>query len=503
MGNETVYDVAVIDNRRRLDLSQTVVEARLAASSPIGKVLALKADCSVSPGETLNGEARYSGKVVYKALYLDAEGAPRALDYTAEFSGSIVSSAVKPGGNAEFSAEVLDVDVTSATENEIKAAAVVEIALVYTDSENVRYVSRGGDGVYTLDERIAYQKLEGSVNSAFTVTDEMENINVNGVVMAEARVVNVKRTAGPDCVNVSGEVVCDLVCTAPDGLIVSYRASTPFSEEAACHGARPEFVAVGGVTLDAVKVEVVEGESTSVELSYELRFGIKVFSEQTATVVTDAFSPTDELKKTVTGIEIYKATPCVDVQESLDGSVTLKEDMPPADNILAVCGEKLNVSDCKVEDGRVTVTGMVTGSIVYYSAENNSVSSAAFELPFSVATGATASAEAKVTACGSVENTTVKIRRGNELDIKAEVCFDVCVMERDTAAIVSDVTLGDPLPLNDSAFSVYIARENESLWDASKALGLTPEQVVLYNPDLSFPFKGGERVMAFRHLEKQ
>ena len=64
MGNETVYDVAVIDNRRRIESAQTVVEARLAADGEITKVLSVSATASVYPAETLNGEARYRGKPV-------------------------------------------------------------------------------------------------------------------------------------------------------------------------------------------------------------------------------------------------------------------------------------------------------------------------------------------------------------------------------------------------------------------------------------------------------
>ena len=56
MGNESVYDVAVMDNRRRIESAQTVVEARLAADGEITKVLSVSATASVYPAETLNGE---------------------------------------------------------------------------------------------------------------------------------------------------------------------------------------------------------------------------------------------------------------------------------------------------------------------------------------------------------------------------------------------------------------------------------------------------------------
>ena len=501
MGNETVYDVAVIDNRRRVDSAQTVVEARLAADGEIGKVLSVSATASVYPAETLNGEARYRGKVSYKALYLDGN-TPKSLDYVSEFSGAILSDRVKTGTVCSFGAELLDIDVSAVTNTEIKAAAVIEVTLTVTESENVRYLSHGGDNVYTRDERLLCQSQTASVSSVFTETDEIENANVKSVISAEARIVTFKRSATDDAIELSGEAVCDLVCEGEDGLIVSYRSVAPFTEIIAAHGVSAGDTVIGDVVLDGVRVNLTESEGVSVEIVYEMSASACAFTENTFSAVTDAFSVENELLKTLRSVDIVRVLRQDCVNETLDGSVTLKDDMPPADNILAVCGVKAVVTGTMSDSGRVLVSGMMTGNIIYYCAENNSVSSASIELPYSVLLSVNAGEGDIIEARAEVYKTSVRIRRGNELDIRAEVCFDVTVSGEDTAAVVCGLEKGEARPKPECAFSVYIARQGDTLWDAARELGVTPETVVSFNPDVTVPMSGGERLIAYRHLTR-
>lgn len=247
MGNETVYDVAVIDNRRRIESAQTVVEARARrrrrdnqSAVGIGDRLGLSRGNAERRG-TVSRQSMLQGAVPRRQY-------ARALDYVSEFSGAILSDRVKTNTVCAFRAELLDIDVSAVTNTEIKAAAVVEITLIATESENLRYLSVAADGVYTREERLAFQTQTASVSSSFTETDVLENLTVRNVVSAEAKAVTVKRAATDDAVEISGEAICDLVCEGEDGLLVSLRSAAPFTEVIAAHG-----VAAGDiVTADVV-----------------------------------------------------------------------------------------------------------------------------------------------------------------------------------------------------------------------------------------------------------
>lgn len=501
MGNETVYDVAVIDNRRPIDSAQTVVEARMMADGEISKVLSVSATVSVSSAETLFGEARYRGKVNYKVLYLDGTTV-RALDYVSDFSGAVSSEVVKTGSDCAFKAEVLDIDVSAVTSSEIKAAAVVEVTLILSESENVRYLSFGGESIYTQDERLNYLSQNDRAVSTFTLTDELENAAVKNVVSADAKAFTNIRKAGDDQIEVSGEVICDLVCEGEDGLLVSYRTSTPFTEVLISEGTQAGDAVVADVTIDSVRVNLTEGETALIEIAYEMQAAAYSYAEKSINIFTDAFCVENELQKTIQKVDVIRSVRQQVVNETLDGSVTLKDEMPPADNILAVCGAKAIVTGTSVDSGRVLASGMVTGNIIYYCAENNSISSASIELPFSVLLSVPAGDHDRIDASADIYKVNVRIRRGNELDIRAEVCFDVTLSESETVSVLSGLELGEARIKPESAFSVYIARPGDTLWDVAKELGVTPEAVVASNPDIGIPLSGGERVLAYRHLAR-
>ena len=154
-------------------------------------------------------------------------------------------------------------------------------------------------------------------------------------------------------------------------------------------------------------------------------------------------------------------------------------------------------------DDEMLVEGVVGGNVIYYCAEANSENSVAVELPFSLKVAVPGLKEDdEVYARGEVISASLKIRRGNEIDVRAEVAFEVCAAASSTKCVITELTEGEARIIPTAAISVHVARPGESLWDVAKATGTTPEAVMAQNPDLELPLKGGERVIVYRYLEK-
>ena len=87
-----------------------------------------------------------------------------------------------------------------------------------------------------------------------------------------------------------------------------------------------------------------------------------------------------------------------------------------------------------------------------------------------------------------------------EGEIEAEATLKITAKERRkvSARLVSGCEEGDPLPVSDSAVSVYIPRAGDGLWELAKSLKKSPEEVSANNPDIEFPIKEGQRVIVYR-----
>ena len=145
---------------------------------------------------------------------------------------------------------------------------------------------------------------------------------------------------------------------------------------------------------------------------------------------------------------------------------------------------------------------MVSTNLVYYSSEANAVNSVKAEIPFVLEKNAPISENNEVFAEGYITRISHRVRRGNELSVKAEICLIVSVCEHRSVEIITSLVEGEEIPVPTSAISLHIARPNESLWEVAKALSTTPELVLVQNPNLSLPLLGGERIVAYRHLKK-
>jgi len=506
MALEPVFEKEVLAGFKRLCVKQTVVEARLlsASEATIAKVLAVAADCQVNLGEVFAGEARYSGRVGFKAIFVDSEGKNGCMDYSADFTDKLLDEKIRAGSKPMISAHVLDTDIVEVTAASLMLACVVETALDAVTEEEVSALTAGGEGIYTHDVRTEFSRLVGETSASFTVQDEIKDLKAGKVLLSEAKAVLSKRSVLGERVALEGEVHCTLTCEDAEGMIFQVQKATQFFEEIGLAGAREGQFAVAALCLNSHSVTIeTDGEKSAALLEFNLSAYIKCFGDDVFHPVVDAFSVSNELKTDRTAVEIFKGKFSGTATERVEGSVTLDINMPIADTVLAVTGSKLNIASAAAGADAINLDGTASASIIYFSAEANVTASVAVELPFSLSVPVVGAVPGDgASAKGMVTHWAVKILRGNVLQIKADIALEVLVSGLETRSVLTGLSIGEARELSSAAYSVYIASPGESLWDVSKALGITPEIVLTQNPGLVLPLSGGERVLGYRQVRR-
>ena len=506
MAFEPIYEVAALDSRQKLCSGQVITEARLIPppNVAVSKILAVSCSSVVNATEAFTGEARYSGRVIFKVMFADEEGGCYCLEYNSDFTDKLVSDSILSNSRPILDHRILDTDIVSVTAGEIKLAAVVEVDLFSPVSQRIKYLSKGGENVYTHEDRIDFDRLAAESDNNFTVNDTLQDFKAVKILMVEPRVITTSRTSSEDCVTVEGNIICDITALEEEGLIKSYHLSTPFSQQVPATNAKNGDVAIGDVKLVSFVPNLEsDGETGGLSIEYNLNIHLLVFTEDVINPIVDAFSVTNELLVTGESLNIIKHHDCLSFNDRVEGSVTLDVNMPIADNILAVTNSKVNLSNVHAYDGKIVMEGIINAGILYYSAELNSKNSLSVELPFSLTLPAEVSESSELCASAEVTSINVKIRRGNELDIKAEIYASVNINEPSTKYIITELKLGEAIEMPTNAISIHIAKPNETLWEAAKALGTTPEIILLQNPHLILPLQGGERIITYRHLMRE
>ena len=236
---------------------------------------------------------------------------------------------------------------------------------------------------------------------------------------------------------VEGVVISDICGETADGLIASYRVETPFSEEFGAADARPSDIVLAYSSVSGTSTLETDGEVNAVLNEYALKVDYCVYTDASFSVITDAFSVTHELLTTTESVNILKPALNETVTDRVEGNVTLEVNMPIVDNILAATALRLNVTNVVALDGEALIEGIVSGNIIYYSAEADSKNSVAVELPFSLKSPVSGISEGdEIIAFGEVTAVTLKIRRGNEIDIRADICVEIQASSPVTKCII-------------------------------------------------------------------
>lgn len=506
MAFEPIYDVVAMDGRQKLCSDQIVVEARLIPppGAAISKILTVSCVPDINASECFTGEARYTGKVSFKVLFVSAEGGNHCMDYIADFSDKLTSEGITTGMRPEFESRILDTDIVSVSSNELKLATVVEVELFAAASVRVKYLSGGGENIYTHEDEIEFCSLSAECSSTFTISDSLNDIKAVKLLMSEPKVITQRRNVGNDSVTVEGKAVCNMIFETADGMLMSRRLETPFSQQAGAAGATPSHLAIGNAKLAAFNINFeTDGETSGVTAEFTIDLFTQIYADQSIKPIVDAFSVSHELLTTTESLNVIRNKLCATVEDRVEGSVTLDINMPIVDNILASAASKLHVSNAHAMNGKVLLEGIVTSGIIYYSAELNSKNSVAVELPFSLTLPCPVSDGDVINAAGIVDEVTVKIRRGNELDIKADICVSISAGEKTTKFVITNLTQGDEIQIPSSAISIHVAKAKETLWEVAKVLCTTPELILLQNPNLILPLSGGERIITYRHLARK
>lgn len=485
----------------KLAAGQAVVEARLLpAGFTVEKVLSASADVVVTAGETFTGEARYSGRATFRVLVLDGDGICRSLDYVAEFSDKLTGEGITANTQPFITCSVLDTDIVLATPTEIKLACVAEVRLSGIVTEQVHCLTDGGEGIYTHDDRLNYTRLSGTGSENHPFSDTVPAEKADEILFCEPRAFIVKRAAGSDCMTAEGIIVNDITVRCGE-TISSIRSETPFTVELTAAGTHSSDICEITVKVEQCGVELIKSENATIACDYTLAFTYRAFTEDAENPVCDAFSVKNELLIEGHSIKMPFPLGAETFFERVEGKITLDENMPVADRILAVCGSRLGITGAIASDGKLTVEGMAAMGIIYASEEGQKAS-AAVELPFSITVSAPLKEGDEVFARGCVTGVDVKVRRSGELDVKADVAVEYEAYREECKYVIENITVGEERSLPTGAVAIHIARKGETLWEAAKALGTTPENVLLQNPDLSLPCAGGERVLTYRCLSE-
>ena len=501
MAFEPVFEKINFNCKKKSVSEQIRAECKADISTEeVSSVLNISAWAVILESDVENGGVNYGGKVIFYISYIDIEGALKKCECGVEFKGTIKDAEIGSMSRAYLSATVDKADCNLSGTRPI-AGAYITVRADVSDCEHFSALSSGENLIVNQSE-IPFIKSFGVKSAVYPVEEEFElSYPVAEVLSHRAQAVITAVQCGVGAIIVDGEVLLSAIMLqkSEKGDIIKESKNIPFRMEIECEDAMPNMQATARVKEKSFKTEVSvddDGGKSVVSASVNLVFEGEAYSDETVTVATDAFSTEQEVELVKRDLAYYKTGELRSCSQTVSGRA-MTEDLPVGTALLAVGGERVEITNKRCDGDLTVVTGALY-AVAYLRDGDGRTFTLKLETPFECSLDCPFACNVELETVAKAQKARARIVSINEIELEADVTFTVYPEERNEVRIIGEVKPLGEKKKNDSALSVYIPVEGEDLWSLSKRLNVCPSALIATNTDLTFPLTGKERIVVYR-----
>ena len=498
MAIQPVYESIRLNQKEKI----SPIKIKLDCKTEIPSDTAVKVlDVSVFTGypqvSVNGGKMEIFGRAIFNVIYVNVDGATVKTECYQEYSFETDVKDSICGVTADIEVEKTDFDLAGT--KLVLSAYLCAHPKVFCDKE-ISYLSSGENAIVeTIDK--TYSKSYGVRQGVFPVEEEFElDYEIAEVLSQKASAIITSVQCGVGCVIIDGEATVSalLLQNVEKSDIIKENKVLPFRVELEYEEAMPAFLAVASCNQKSLKSDVSvdpEKGNSVVAINLSLSFEAEVFSEETVSLVRDAFSLT-EITETENGeCEYFVPSEVRSCKAKLIGRANAE--IPVDCTITAVGGEKVEITEIVPEPDGLKIIGVLSLK-AYLKDGEGKVGTQVLEAPFEEKLECVVCDGGDISLKVIVYDGQARIITPNEVEITAGLSANAYFSQKRTINYVKNLKAIREKEVCTSAISVYIPMEGEELWSLSKRLNVSPETLIQTNKDLNFPLTGKERIVIYR-----
>lgn len=492
-----------------LSLKDTVkVECKTGEVLSGSKILSARPVVFMTGEEVFDGQIRYSGKIIFSVCFINENGLPDCAECATEFANTVKNDKIKSSMQAKIFMRVLKTDLPDFTGNLSASVAVLTEIELYNDEEFT--YATGGDNVITRRDAIKISRPLGIKSSAIPVEEEFElNYPVSNVLFHFEDAYVLSATCGIGCIIIDGEaeIKAYLLQNAENSDILKETRVFPFRVEIDYPDAMPTMGAVADISIKDARYEVVVDEETGksrIEANLTvLAYGEAVDKAETE-IALDAFSKSNELELETLDVTIDTPKTGEIILTKFNERASISPEPDPGARIMTTAIEDVTLASYATVDGVFKADAVIFAK-TFYKDTDGIITSVAFSFPLEISEKLPDGCQECEVVGAKAIATDINARFVSLSEVEAFGTLKLLLKTRSEKQLhlIKNINPVSEKQPQKSAISVYIATSGEDLWTLSKRLNISPEEVLLLNPELEFPLSGDERIIIYRQTNKE
>ena len=508
MAIEPNYEKVVSSERKKLGVTQSVIECRLPSDdvNDVLKVLCANAKSFILDSSVKNGEIEFNGNVNFQVIYENLNKEVNGLDYTADFKDKFLNSEINVGVVPVVTCSVIDVN-TTIMGKDVKVVAIVEVCVEIIKSAEVNALTNvKGDNVYYNSDTLNVSSFLGVLSNKFESVHDIEiKDNVERVLEVSCSPFLESVTAQNQFAKVVGGANIDIcyVTSGEEKLLRTHQTKVEFSEEVALEVLTENSCVQSLLNINNSLIKIttnIDSDYAIVNLNIPYEYLGYAFNKTTIEVVDDVFSTDNFLKVNTTGFNSLCCGGHINTESKVSGNVESQDHS--VDEVLGTCCNTVTLATSFIEDGCLILEGVASTTVLYLNKESNNTYSMLVEMPFSINEKVDKLTDDFVPVVNlSLGDVGAKVRRGKDLEVVATLFVYSDFYSDKTEAVISNIDVLEEKPENECVLTIYIVKPNETIWDISKQLNINPDSLLEQNSEVELPLVGGEKLIVYRQKE--
>ena len=467
----------------------------------VSRILSASASVVIDKHEALLGELSFSGEACLNIIYSLNDGTISNYKTCQDFSRKIEDLMFDPSVLVSILPKVIDVSVEQGNGNTIKVKISLENEFSLLKNQEINIFQNKENDVFVKESEMQLTKQKERNCYDFKQTSVFETkLPVGKILNVTSGAVITKADALDGTIVFEGETITRLLYSTADDrpLLVSLFNKDLFREEVENSNVAQENLIQA--TIDIIGNEIEEKfdeETKNVEILIPIKICYDVFESENVVVVGDAYSTKTELNLSTEAFVTTNIVGNETFTNKLDGNISLGEETPRIDKILAIDGICVNSINEKIENGEYVSNGTIRFNLIYLNDDEENINSISLEFPYEINEKINKENVVRYRSANQVIDLDATVKRGREVYIDGKLKTTLWLVEEVEKAVVCNATKGEELKQRDGALEIYFASEGQTFWNVAKDLKVSQELLKQQNPEIVEPFVKNEKIVFF------
>ena len=493
--------------KKNLGKNQIMVEGNLVANfedGEISKLLSVKANLEIVSTECLLGEVNYSGKAYVNFIFVTTSNKIENKSTIIDFSGKFSDSLITPTSKISTKSTLIDNISTSIANNNVKFNFYVETEFHLFDIYEIDAVS-GGEGLITKDEELTVNSFYRMISENSNVEQKLEvNEKVENVIFTNVTLKVLNTNSINNYASIEYQLKTEVFYSYIKDEVMLYKKvdkTETFKHDMAFDGITDKTLLCADVRLKAEPInETLEtlDSKTAINLVIPLSFWLVASNEMEVKYAEDVYSLTNELNLSLSTYLNQQNLESVFIDKKLSSDITLDKEDERIEKIIYNTNPNFVLTNYENKETEVIVEGIAYTTIVYLSGDELEKRSIEVEIPFSFKENCENSTGTSLWPVINLKNIDVYAKKGREFEIELSIEIELKRTICTSYVYISDVEVADEFEPCPYALEIYYVKPNETIWDISKKLRTTTDDILNQNPKLTLPLNENDKLVIYR-----